>query len=68
MNILSLTTYALALSGSNKSDLANKKLLRRQINDKGNLIKRAKSPGIGLASHWLKNVVEVLRIQSLLIL
>ncbi|KAK2565842.1 C3 and PZP-like alpha-2-macroglobulin domain-containing protein 8 [Acropora cervicornis] len=36
VNILSLTTYALALTGSTKSDLANRKLLRRQTNDKGN--------------------------------
>ncbi|XP_074624283.1 complement C3-like isoform X1 [Acropora palmata] len=36
VNILSLTTYALALTGSTKSDLANRKLLRKQTNDKGN--------------------------------
>lgn len=35
VNILALTTYALALAGSRKSSLANKKLLQRQIYNKG---------------------------------
>jgi len=35
VNILALTTYALALAGSSKSSTANKKLLQLQIYNKG---------------------------------